>query len=114
MTVTPFDAARTAAPPCTPGLRARELRADVLVSFVTVAERGSFAAAARALFLSPSCLTRQVAELERLLGQPLFVRRPGQLALTTEGRTLLPRAHSALAALDTLLDPPSEQQAVAG
>src|SRR6478672_2557046 len=42
--------------------------------FVKVAELGSFAEAARALYLSPPAVTRAVASLEISIGSRLFVR----------------------------------------
>ena len=47
-------------------------RFETLTAFVAVADRRSFAAAARELGLSPPAITRAVAALERHLGVSLF------------------------------------------
>jgi LysR family transcriptional activator of nhaA len=56
-----------------------------LLYFWKTAKSGSFAAAARDLQLSPSALSTQVKELERAIGQRLFVRSGRRLALTEAG-----------------------------
>jgi DNA-binding transcriptional LysR family regulator len=53
--------------------------------FLSVAELRSFAAAARQLQLSPSAVTRHVAELEQELGVPLLVRTTRRVSLTRSG-----------------------------
>jgi len=53
--------------------------------FLSVAELRSFAAAARQLQLSPSAVTRHVAELEHELGVPLLVRTTRRVSLTRSG-----------------------------
>ena len=64
--------------------------------FVSVAERGSFSAAARDLFVSHSTTSRSVAALERELQVRLFDRAPGALALTPAGVSLLRDARELL------------------
>jgi LysR family transcriptional activator of nhaA len=56
-----------------------------LLYFWTVAKNGSIAAASRELRLSVSAVSAQVRELERALGQPLFVRAGRRLVLTEVG-----------------------------
>jgi DNA-binding transcriptional LysR family regulator len=63
--------------------------------FLSVAELGSFAAAARRLNLSPSVVTRVVAELEQDLGVQLFVRTTRKVALTSAGQHFVERAGKA-------------------
>ena len=46
----------------------------------TIAEYGSLSGAARALQLSPSTLSKFLAELERTLGATLFLRRGHRLS----------------------------------
>ncbi|MEM1049716.1 MAG: LysR family transcriptional regulator [Pseudomonadota bacterium] len=53
--------------------------------FLEVAERGSFAAAARALGISRSVATRQISELEASLGAQLLVRTTRKVSLTAAG-----------------------------
>src|SRR6185369_5796943 len=59
---------------------------DLCKTFVAVAETRSFAAAARQLRSSHPTVGREVAELERQLGIPLFARSNDGLSLTTQGR----------------------------
>lgn len=53
--------------------------------FLEVAQRASFAGAARALKLTPATVTRTVAKLEEDMGQQLLVRTTRQVALTAAG-----------------------------
>jgi DNA-binding transcriptional LysR family regulator len=64
--------------------------------FVRVVEAGSFAAAARALEVSPPAVTHLIAALERDLGAPLLRRSPRHLSLTPDGEQFLPACVSAL------------------
>ncbi|PLR32066.1 LysR family transcriptional regulator [Chimaeribacter californicus] len=54
-------------------------------SFMRSAESGSFSAAARRLGLTPAAVSRNVAMLERNLGQRLFLRSTRKLTLTEAG-----------------------------
>ena len=65
------------------------LDSDVLRTFVTIAESGSFTRAAQQVFRTPSALSMQIKRLEETLGQPLFVREARQVRLTPEGEMLL-------------------------
>lgn len=57
--------------------------------FLTVANTGSFSAAANVLDISQASVSKQVAALERALGQPLFRRQTGQaVTLTPRGEEL--------------------------
>ncbi|TQM79691.1 DNA-binding transcriptional LysR family regulator [Saccharothrix saharensis] len=68
----------------------------VLRYFVAVADRLSFTAAARALYLSQPALSRQVRQLEADLGVELFVRTGREIRLTAAGAELLPLARRAV------------------
>ena len=68
----------------------RWLPLNALRAFEGVAKHGSFTAAANALLISQSALSRHVIALEKLLGQQLFERRPHALVLTKAGQYLLP------------------------
>ncbi|KZY29373.1 LysR family transcriptional regulator [Roseovarius sp. HI0049] len=68
-------------------------------AFLAVAETGSLSGAARRLGGSQPTLGRQIRQLESALGQALFHRRPKGLALTENGRALLPGAQKMQAAL---------------
>lgn len=61
--------------------------ADLAV-FARVAELRSFTAAARALGLSKSAVSKQIARLEARLGAPLLQRTTRQLTLTETGRAV--------------------------
>lgn len=60
--------------------------------------RGSFAAAAEALFRVPSAVTHAVRKLEADLGVALFVRDGRRAVMTPAGRTLLEEGRHLLAA----------------
>jgi LysR family nitrogen assimilation transcriptional regulator len=60
--------------------------------FVAIAERHSFSAAAEALHVAQSALSRHVAMLEEELGGPLFERQTRGVSLTAAGDLLMQRA----------------------
>jgi DNA-binding transcriptional LysR family regulator len=62
----------------------------------TVAETGSFTAAARLLHVSQSAVSRQVLLLEEELGEPVFVRLGRSVRLTPAGEALLQLSHRVL------------------
>ena len=68
----------------------RWLPLNALRAFDAVGRHLSFTAAAHALNVSQSAVSRHVIGLEELLGHPLFERRPQSLALTKAGGALLP------------------------
>ncbi|WP_368928295.1 LysR family transcriptional regulator [Alcaligenes faecalis] len=65
-----------------------QLNLNALRVFVQVAESGSFTAAAQALDLPTSNVSRFVAQLERQIGQRLLERSSRQLRLTSVGQGL--------------------------
>jgi DNA-binding transcriptional LysR family regulator len=69
---------------------------NVLASFVAVAEELHFSRAALRRHLSQPALSKQVQQLERLIGLMLFVRDRRTVRLTPEGAALLPRAKAAI------------------
>ncbi len=73
---------------------------DVAI-FVRVVEAGSFSAAARALWMPKSSVSRRVARLENRLGVRLLHRTTRSLALTDAGRAYHARVSVALAELDS-------------
>jgi DNA-binding transcriptional LysR family regulator len=77
-------------------------RAEDIAAFIEVAERGSFAEAARRLRRSPAAMTRAVAELEARLGVRLLTRTTRAVALTEAGRQFLAGAQRVLADLDEI------------
>ena len=68
----------------------RWLPLNALRAFDAVGRHLSFTAAAHALGVSQSAVSRHVIGLEELLGHLLFERRPQSLALTKAGVALLP------------------------
>ena len=60
--------------------------------FVAVAEELSFTRAAEGLFISQPALSKQVRQLERMLGFRLFRRDHRSVELTAAGKVLLPLA----------------------
>lgn len=80
-----------------------------------VAETGSFTAAARALNVSQSAVSRQVLQLEEELGEPAFLRLGRKVRLTTAGQSLLDLSRRVLADIqDTTRGIRDEQQSPAG
>lgn len=68
--------------------------------FARVVDEGSFAAAARALDLSPAVVTRLVADLEDHLGARLINRTTRRLSLTDTGEGYLESVRHILTAVD--------------
>ena len=70
--------------------------------FVAVAERGGFAAAASALNIAQSALSRHVKELERELGGALLERGARGVTVTESGKVLLARGRWLFGAIDDI------------
>lgn len=68
--------------------------------FVRVAEAGNFSAAARALGLTPSAVSKLIGRLEDRLGARLLNRTTRRVSLTEEGHAFLQRATPILAAIE--------------
>lgn len=85
---------------------------NALNSFVAVARRRSFAAAARDLGVSTSALSQSVRQLEARLGVVLLTRTSRSVALTDAGQRLLehagPAVEQALESLKTVTARPGE------
>lgn len=64
--------------------------------FYTVAERGSFSAAAQTLHMTQPAVTMQVQSLEERFGTKLLNRTTKKLELTEAGHRLLPQARKAV------------------
>lgn len=73
-------------------------------AFEAAARRLSFTAAADELGLTQSAISQQVRALETRLGVPLFQRKPRGLALTDDGRKLLPKVGAAIEQLAAAAD----------
>ena len=74
-------------------------------SFEAAARHLSFTAAAEELGLTQSAISQQVRSLELRVGVELFRRMPRGLALTDEGRLLLPKVGSSLDQLTAAVAP---------
>jgi DNA-binding transcriptional LysR family regulator len=68
--------------------------------FVRAVERGSFAAAADDLGLSPSAVSKLITRLEGRLGARLLIRTTRRLALTADGELFLGRSRKILDAIE--------------
>lgn len=66
---------------------------------MSVADEGSFSAAAREHHSSSSAVTRHIADLEESLGVQLFVRTTRKVSLTQAGRQYLEKVQPIIAAL---------------
>jgi len=60
-----------------------------LLSFEAAGRTGSFQAAAKELFVTPSAISHQVKSLEAFLGLPLFERKTRKISLTMAGEAYL-------------------------
>jgi len=85
---------------------------NALNSFLAVARRCSFAAAAKDLGVSTSALSQSVRQLEARLGVTLLTRTSRSVALTDAGQRLLehagPAVEQALESLKTVAAQPGE------
>jgi LysR family glycine cleavage system transcriptional activator len=74
-----------------------------LRSFEAAGRHLSFSRAAEELFVSQAAISRQIRELEELLGQPLFARLHRRVELTDAGRSLLQQLVASFDAIDLRL-----------
>lgn len=72
--------------------------------FCAVAEHHGFSRSARALHVSQSAISEQIADLERELGVPLLVRGQQSTGLTPPGEVFLTEAKKLLAAADQAME----------
>lgn len=78
------------------------METQFLHTFVTVADQGSMAAAARRLNITPAAVAQQLHTLERELGAPLFARAGRTVSITEAGARILDRARALLHDVDDL------------
>ncbi|MCX8281141.1 LysR family transcriptional regulator [Phyllobacterium sp. 0TCS1.6C] len=76
----------------------------VMATFMRVAERGTFSAAARELGLSQPAVSQQIAALERHLGARLFHRSTRRLTLSDSGAAYYRQAQQIVQALEEAED----------
>lgn len=75
-----------------------------LRSFEAAGRLGSFTAASQELYVSLAAISRQVRELETILGKPLFERGHRRVTLTLPGRQLLESLTTAFDSIALTLD----------
>ncbi len=76
----------------------------LLKAFLILAEKGNYADAARALFISQPALTKQINLLESTVKVPLFSRGRHGATLTAGGRCLLPEAEKVVRQAQVFMD----------
>ena len=81
---------------------------------VSVADRGSFAAAGRHLDLPRAAVSRIVGQLEDRAGQRLFRRNTRKVVTTEAGDVIIEAARRALSELDKALEPDEATGALSG
>ena len=90
----------------TPSEDSRKLKTRVMPSmtalqcFEAVARHMSFTLAAQDLFLTQGAISKQIAQLEAILFQPLFHRSPRGLSLTPAGKMYLSEVRTILNQVD--------------
>ncbi len=75
-------------------------RSEEMAVFVNVVREGGFSAAAKAMQLTPSAVSKQISRLEDRLDVRLLNRTTRQLSMTDEGETFYHRATAILADID--------------
>lgn len=71
--------------------------------FVTIADKGSFVAAAETLHLSQPALSQSIRQLEEEIGSPLLIRTTRRVRLSTLGMSFLPQARHLLRQFDAAI-----------
>ncbi|VEF11018.1 LysR family transcriptional regulator [Pseudomonas fluorescens] len=84
-------------------------RSGEMSVFVTVAREGSLSAAARALGLTPSAVSRIIARAEQRLGTRLLLRTTRAITFTAEGEAFLRGARRILADMDEVEEAIADQ-----
>jgi DNA-binding transcriptional LysR family regulator len=79
------------------------LEIDLLKTFLTISETGSFTVAAGRVFRTPSAVSMQIKRLEEQLGRALFIRHPRHVTLTADGEAFLVHAREMLRINDEAL-----------
>lgn len=77
---------------------------QVLRNFLAVAREGNITNAANHIHIAQPSLSRQIKNLEKELGQQLFVRGSHSVSLTPEGMILRKRAEDVVAMVDKIED----------
>jgi DNA-binding transcriptional LysR family regulator len=82
----------------------RQLNLDQLRTLVSIADLGTFSAAAQALHLAQPTVSLHISELESRLGAPLVVRGSRRVTPTAAGAALVERARRLLRDADEAVD----------
>lgn len=77
---------------------------QVLRNFLAVAREGNITNAANHIHIAQPSLSRQIKNLEKELGQQLFIRGSHSVSLTPEGMILRKRAEDVIAMVDKIED----------
>lgn len=85
-------------------MKRSRLPLTALRSFEAAGRHGSFGKAAEELFVSQAAISRQIRELEALIGRPLFERQHRKVVLTEAGAQLLARLTGSFDAIERALD----------
>ncbi|MCS3431071.1 LysR family transcriptional regulator [Klebsiella sp. BIGb0407] len=72
--------------------------------FIKVAETGNMSRAARELGLTPSAVSKSLAQLENTVGSPLIFRETRPFQLTVDGRRILQLAHRVVTEIESIVD----------
>ncbi len=81
-------------------MKTGKLDSELLRTFLTVAESGSFSLAATRIFRSQSAVSLQIKQLENLLSQAVFERHARGVSLTPVGEKLRSTAEKVVGLLD--------------
>ena len=87
---------RARRPPQWPASAGASVDTQFLSTFINVVDRGSMAAAARHLNITPAAVAQQIRTLERELGVTLIARAGRTVSVTEEGARILQRARDVL------------------
>lgn len=80
------------------------MNTDRIQYFLSIAEEGSFSAAAKKHFISQTAISLQMSTLEKEIGCPLFIRTKAGAELTWQGKRLVPMARQLIKCQQMLMD----------
>lgn len=87
---------------------------SLLKTLISVADKGSFAAAAQVIGVSQAAIGQQMKRLEDISGQTLFDRRSGRPVLTPAGTQMVSRARDLMVDYTATLSAIPEGQGLSG